>query len=81
MINCLLYLLQFVFFCCLIKQFQPQYQQQAIQYNRPQTPSKQTLAIPRKQQLPQTFHPAQNSGLNRDEEEDDVSLTKNTNYL
>lgn len=54
-------------------QYQPQYQQQNIQYNRPQTPAKQTLAVPRKPQIPQ-YQSAQRDPEEQ-EEEDDVSIT------
>lgn len=53
-------------------QYQPQYQQQNIQYNRPQTPAKQTLAVPRKPQIPQ--YQSQRDPEEQDEQEDDVSI-------
>lgn len=46
------------------QQYQPQYQQQNIQYSRPQAPAKQTVAVPRKQQLPVQYQQS-----NRDPEE------------
>lgn len=53
----------------------PTYQQQNIQYNRPQTPAKQTLALPRRpQSQPQYQAVQQGPRLNKDEEEEyDVS--------
>lgn len=61
----------------LFRQYQPQpqYQQQAIQYNRPQTPTKQTLAVPRKQQIPTAYHPSQQAGLNREPEDDESDVS------
>lgn len=53
-------------------QYQPQFQQQHIQYNRPQTPTKQTLAIPqRKPQIPQ--YQSQRDPEEQEEEENEVS--------
>ncbi|XP_031633338.1 myb-like protein AA [Contarinia nasturtii] len=50
-------------------QYQPQYQQQHIQYNRPQTPTKQTLAIPRKPQIQQ--YQSQRDPEEQEEEENE----------
>lgn len=58
-----------LFFHSTQLQYQPQYQQQNIQYNRPQTPAKQTLAIQRKPQIPQY----QRDPEEQEDEQDDVS--------
>lgn len=57
-------------------QFQPAYQQQTIQYNRPQVATKQTLAVPRRPVSPAPPQPqyqsiSQGGRLNKDEEEDE----------
>lgn len=53
-------------------QYQPQYQQQNIQYSRPQAPTKQTLAVPRKPQYTQTSQ--------RDPEEQEDENEGNSSY-
>lgn len=64
----------FILLFCLQLQYQPQYQQQNIQYNRPQTPAKQTLAIARKPQIPQ-YQSAQRDPEEQEDEENEVSIT------
>lgn len=66
LLTCVCYFAQLLYFFLFFfqLQYQPQYQQQNIQYSRPQAPTKQTLAVPRKQQLPQQYQQS-----NRDQEE------------
>ncbi|XP_055322765.1 uncharacterized protein LOC129578365 [Sitodiplosis mosellana] len=67
-------------------QYQPQYQQQHIQYNRPQTPTKQTLAIPQRkpqyqsQRDPEEQEEEENEGNSSYQFGFDVKDDEYTNY-